>query len=144
MKILQVLVLILGLTVFANAQRAEKIFVLGGTVYDSNKALVVSAELTAKNKDGRIYKTFSNEDGIYSIKLPFGKYTLKFTKDGFKDFIVINFENFSVTEESFDVDFIVGHCADCNGDIYGERDQNELKPTVVDYKKLKNKRKNNK
>lgn len=143
MKFLHILVLIFGLSVFTNAQHSEKSFVLSGTVFDSVKAVVPSTLLIAKHKDGRVFKTVLNEEGIYSIKLPIGKYTLEFSRDGFKNYIVQNFEKLTITDEYFDVDFIVGHCSDCNGDLVGEKDENELKPTVVDYKKLKNKRKNN-
>ncbi len=143
MKILQILVLIFALSICANAQNTKKLFVLSGTVYDSVKAFVPATKLIAKHKDGRIFRAVSNDDGVYKIKLPFGNYTLKFNKDGFKNYIVNNFENFSETDENFDVDFIVGHCADCNSAIYGERDEDEEKPTVVDFKKIKNKRKNN-
>ena len=147
MKILQILALIFGLGICANAQNTEKIFVLSGTVYDSVKAVIPATKLIAKNNDGRIFRVISNDEGVYKIELPFGKYTLEFNRDGFKNYIVKNFKNLSETDEIFDVDFIVGHCADCNGAIYGERDENEEKPTIVDYKKLKNKknkRKNNK
>ena len=73
----------------------------------------------------------SNNEGVYKIELPFGKNTLEFNRDGFKTYIVKNFENFSKTDKSFDVDFIIGHCADCNGAIYGERDKNEDKPCLL-------------
>ena len=144
MKFLQILVLIFGLGICVNAQNTKKIFVLSGTIYDSVKAVVPATKLIAKNNDGQIFRVVSSDDGVYKIELPFGKYKLEFSKDGFKTYIVKNFENFYETKESFDVDFIVGHCADCNGAIYGERDENEEKPTIVDYKKIINKRKNNK
>ena len=116
--------------------------ILSGIVYDAVKAIVPATKLIAKHNDGRIFETISDDEGVYKIQLPFGKYTLEFSRNGFKNYIVENFENTFLTDESFDVDFIVGHCSDCNGAIYGERDENEEKPTVVDYKKIKNKRKN--
>ncbi len=45
MKILQILVLILGLVTFANAQKA----VLSGTVYDGNGSVVTEVKITAIN-----------------------------------------------------------------------------------------------
>jgi hypothetical protein len=142
MKFLQILVLIFASSIFANAQNTERVFILRGTIYDAMKAVVPATELIAKHKDGQIFKTISNDDGVYKIELPFGKYILKFSRNAFKDYIVNNFENFSEVSESFDIDFIEGHCADCNGAIYSEKDKNEEKPTIVDYKIIKNKRKN--
>ncbi len=132
-KVFQILFLIFVLIGFANAQDS----VLSGTVFDSTKAVVSATKIEAKNITGQVFKTISNSDGFYEITLPFGKYEIEFYRDGFKKFILKNFENSSSNKVTFNVDFLVGHCEDCNGAILGERDENETKPTIVDYAKVK-------
>jgi len=121
MKILQILVLMFGLVVFSNAQNSEKVFLLSGTVYDVNKAVIVVAKITVESENGKKFNTVSNDEGVYKLSLPFGKYTIEFQKDGFKLSRFINYENFTLTEKHFDVTLGVGRCEDCNGAIYGER-----------------------
>jgi Carboxypeptidase regulatory-like domain len=131
MKVLQILVLIFGFTVFANSQNAEKMFVLSGTVFDSEKSVVPGTEITAENEDGRKFQTTSDEKGVYKISIPFGEYTIIFHKDGFKITKVIEFENSLLPEKSFDANLEVGTCYDCNGDLYGENDSDKRNPKEV-------------
>jgi Carboxypeptidase regulatory-like domain len=133
MKNLHILFLILVLIGFANAQDS----VLSGTVFDAVKAVVPVTKIEAKNTTGQVFNTISNSDGFYEMTLPFGKYEIEFYRNGFKKFILKNFENTSTNKVKFNVDFLVGHCEDCNGAILGERDENETKPTIVDYAKVK-------
>jgi Carboxypeptidase regulatory-like domain len=134
MKVLHILILIFVLIGFANAQDS----VLSGTVFDSTKAVVPATNVEAKNTKGQVFKAISNEAGYYEITLPFGKYEIEFYRNGFKKFSLKNFENISSNKVTFNVDFLVGHCEDCNGAILGERDENETKPTILDYSKVKN------
>ncbi len=117
MKVLRILVLILGLTVFVNAQNT----VLSGTVYDINKAVVVGTEILIKDTNNKIYKTKSDDSGEYEVTLPFGDYTIEFSQTGFKILRVINLKINSETKKTFDVTLEVGRCEDCNGAIYGKR-----------------------
>jgi hypothetical protein len=73
MKLLQILVLILGFAVCANAQKA----VLSGAVYDANGSLIVGAKVIAKNEKGEMFETVTNDEGIYVLNLPFNQYNSK-------------------------------------------------------------------
>ncbi len=70
MKILQTLGLILGLAVFANAQKT----ILSGTVYDANGARIVKSKVTAVNQKGEKLETFTNDEGIYTLNLTYNPY----------------------------------------------------------------------
>ena len=69
MKILRILVLIFGLTVLANAQKA----VLSGTLYDATGAIIPKEKVTATNERGEKFEALTNDDGVYSLSLPFNK-----------------------------------------------------------------------
>lgn len=80
MRVLQILSLILGLTVFANAQTA----ILTGTVYDANGSVIVGAKITAITQiDGRLQKfeKKTDYDGVYYLYLPVSHYSSKETID---------------------------------------------------------------
>lgn len=72
MKTLQILVLILGLTVFANAQKA----ILSGTVYDQLGSIIPDAQVVVKNKNGKMFETLTDRDGKYKIDLPYTVYKM--------------------------------------------------------------------
>ncbi len=63
MKISWILVLIVGLAVFANAQKG----VLTGTVYDANGAVIVKSKVTAVNQKGEKFEATTNDEGVYSL-----------------------------------------------------------------------------
>lgn len=67
MKLLQTLVLIFGLAVFANAQKT----VLSGTVYDAVGAVIVKSKVTAVNQKGEKFETFTNGEGVYTLNLTY-------------------------------------------------------------------------
>ena len=60
MKILQNLVLIIGLAICVNAQKTT----LTGTVYDANGAVIVKSKVTAVNQKGEKFEAVTNEDGV--------------------------------------------------------------------------------
>lgn len=126
MKVLQILVLIFGLSIFTIAQDKEKLFVLSGIVYDAEKSLVPVTEITAKNKDGRKFQTFSNEKGVYRISIPFREYTVAFRKDGFKKSVYTNVENLTADEKKIDVSLEITTCYDC-GVLIAEEDKESKK-----------------
>jgi len=70
MKILQILVLIFGLVIFADALKA----VLSGTIYDANGAVIPETKITAINEKGEKFETKTNSEGIYVLNLPFNLY----------------------------------------------------------------------
>ncbi len=71
MKFLQILVLILGLVVLANAQKA----ILSGTVYDANGAVIPKTRVIATNEAGECFETLANDEGTDSLNLPFNDYS---------------------------------------------------------------------
>ncbi len=73
MKVLQVLVLIFGLSVSANAQKT----LLSGTVYDQEGAVISETKITLTNKDGKKFEALANDDGIYKIIAPAGTYLIE-------------------------------------------------------------------
>ena len=70
MKFLRILVVIVGLAVFANAQKA----ILSGTVYDANGAVIPETKIIATNDKGEKFVTLSNSEGIYMLDLPYNQY----------------------------------------------------------------------
>ncbi len=93
MKLLQVLVLIFGLVVLANAQKTS----LSGTVYDSNGAVILGTKVYATNAKGRKIETIVNTDGNYLLELPIGIYTIEFNSANFKS---VRFENYQVVNSN--------------------------------------------
>ncbi len=88
MKVLQILVLIFGLSVFANAQK----IVLSGVIYDSQGAVVVGTNVKLTNEKGESFETKSNDEGIYSINLLPEIYKVSFEQSGFRKTIINNFK----------------------------------------------------
>lgn len=70
MKILQTLVLILVLAVFANAQKT----IVTGTIYDAYGARIARSKVTAVNQKGEKFEVAANEDGDYTLNLPYNPY----------------------------------------------------------------------
>src|SRR5438045_1663733 len=105
-KVLQVLILVLNLAVFAAAQkvseRSEKT-TLGGTVFDNAGALIPQTKVTFTNQAGKVYTALTNEDGVFKIELNQGKYTIEFYKFGFKRFKIENYQLAFKSKMQFDV-----------------------------------------
>ena len=141
MKILQILILIFAFTVGVIAQKA----VLSGNVYDANGSLIVGAKVSAINEKGEKFETFTNDDGIYTLKLPYNPY-----RPGSVDFKIVNYE-IIVEKENFDESvlknfkFVPSYGGkmflDFALDVHTYKD-----PIIVDSNKINNKikRKNNK
>ena len=67
MKFFQVLVLIFGLGVFTNAQKA----ILSGTVTDKFGSVIPGAKVFALNEKGEKFETITNAEGNYVLNLLF-------------------------------------------------------------------------
>jgi len=76
MKILQILVLIAGLSFFINGQTTSKA-TLTGTVYDPTGAVIPMMKITAINERGEKFETQTNADGVYVLNLTFNLYDSK-------------------------------------------------------------------
>ena len=80
MKILQILVLIFGLTVLVNAQKA----VLSGTVYDPVGAVIPEVKVTAVDEKGEKFESVTNDDGVYALSLSYNLYDARTSSANFK------------------------------------------------------------
>ena len=89
MKLLQVLVLIVGLVVLANAQKTS----VSGTVYDSNGAVILETKVYATNAKGQKIETIVNTEGNYLLELPVGAYTIEFNATNFEK---VKLENYKI------------------------------------------------
>ncbi|MCU1289277.1 MAG: hypothetical protein JWN60_1506 [Acidobacteria bacterium] len=67
MKTLQIIVLILGFAIYANAQKS----VLGGTIYDAVGAVIPGAKVIAINTKGERFVAETNDEGVYLLNLPY-------------------------------------------------------------------------
>src|SRR5215203_4041622 len=104
MKILQILVLIVSLTVFTNAQTV----LLTGTVYDLNGAVIPGTKVTAKDKSGKTYSAIpSNDEGVYTIPLPAGVYTLEFIAANFHGFTVKEYRIYKAIKGKMSLDIVL-------------------------------------
>ncbi len=77
MKFLQILVLVLGLVIFVNAQKSA----LTGTVYDASGAVIPKAKLIAINEKGEKFETVTNDEGVYVLNLLFQSIDAKTSVD---------------------------------------------------------------
>jgi iron complex outermembrane receptor protein len=76
--------LTLSLAGYASSQTTSA--VLKGVVTDEAKAIIPGATLTLKSDGGDTRETISNDNGEFSFgEMPFGKYQLTVTKEGFSD-----------------------------------------------------------
>lgn len=71
--------------------------IIKGRVFDLEGAVVAKAEVRIISKDGRIYRTQTNDIGHYKIELPEGQYKAEFDADHFG---TTGFENLEVTSNS--------------------------------------------
>jgi hypothetical protein len=84
-KVLQVLILILGLAVFAAAQNVSGRSgrtTLTGTVYDVYGARIVKSKISAVNQKGEKFEALTDDEGVYTLNLPYNEY--KPSSVGFK------------------------------------------------------------
>src|SRR5687767_7673007 len=95
MKVLQILLLLIGLSPLLNGQSVSgysETSTLTGTVYDANGSVIVNATVVAVDQKKQRFETKTNSDGIYTLSLPFNPYT---TSPKFK---VAKFEVFVISE----------------------------------------------
>lgn len=103
MKFLQILVLILGFAIYADAQKIA----LSGVLYDANGAVIVGATVKAINKKGDGFETRSNDEGIYIINLSPEIYKISFEQPGFKKFIIDNLRIVNSTYGKINQDIVL-------------------------------------
>lgn len=65
---------------------------LSGTVYDANGAVIIGASITAIDGDNRVFKTKTNENGVYELELPFSEYDTSTTGFNSSEFKIAAYE----------------------------------------------------
>jgi hypothetical protein len=120
MKVLQILILVFTLSVFASAQKA----ILTGTVYDPSGAVIPKTKISAKNEKGVTIETETNDDGVYVLNLPclyqgIEKYEIAVEHFGFEKFVLKDFNFVSVGKMYLDIALDVrANSGPCNdGDV---------------------------
>ncbi len=105
MKVLQILVLIIGLTLAANGQKHNETAILTGIIFDQMGEVITDAKIIVINQKGKKFETVTNEKGNYEIKLPvtvykgnfditklpITKYTIRVESRGFRIFEIKEF-----------------------------------------------------
>jgi hypothetical protein len=135
MKILQILVFILGLSIAGFSQNAT----LSGSIFDSYGALIQFAEIKAKSKDNKEYSSRANENGVYELNLPVGVYTIEFKAINFEPVKLKNYRIINTYGQKmyFDISLnIVGDGTIC--ELVVQSDENSNKKTNKSSKKRKN------
>jgi hypothetical protein len=97
MKGVWILVLIFGLNIIANAQRAT----ISGQITDDYGAILPNAKVEFKDKDGKIISTKTGNKGIYRIELTSGNYTIEisfppFQKLSISDYWVVRYSKMNL------------------------------------------------
>jgi hypothetical protein len=77
MKILQILILVLGIFVVANAQKWQSLTELEGKVIDQGGAIIPLAKIVLTNSKGKKFASITDEDGEYLLRIPAGTYTVE-------------------------------------------------------------------
>jgi hypothetical protein len=105
MKILQVLILIFGLSIIVNGQKQNETAILTGSVFSQIGEVISDAKITITNEKGKRFETLTDENGNYKIelpvtvykgdfdirKLPITKYTIRIEYRGFRAFEIREF-----------------------------------------------------
>lgn len=55
-----------------------------GTIYDANGAVIVKAQVLAVNENGERFLAITDDEGIYSLSLPFNSYDSRNSSVDFK------------------------------------------------------------
>ena len=135
MKILQILVFILGLSIAGFSQNAN----LSGSIFDPYGALIQFAEIRAKSKDHKEYASRANENGVYDLNLPVGVYTIEFNAINFKPVKLNNYRVIIALGKKMHLDIslnIVGYGT--ISELVVPSDENSNKKTNKSSRKRKN------
>lgn len=109
MKILQVLVLIFGLSVFAKAQKV----VLSGTLADETGAVISNTKVIATNSERKTYQAVTNADGIFHLEIPSGVYSIDFEATGFKVYKIEKYKVAPIAKGRMNLDIVL-EVRNCN------------------------------
>lgn len=113
MKVLQILVLMFGLSVLANAQKV----VLSGKITDTNGGVIPQVKVVLiENKNS--FSTITNDDGYYSLQIPAGIYLIEFY--GVAGFLKTNVENYRVAPTKMNLDIVLEVDMESSTSVYSE------------------------
>lgn len=94
MKVLQIVILIFALNIFANAQNT----ILSGKIFDSNGAVMPGIKVVAYSQSKVRHEQLTDGNGIYTINLPVGIYNLEINKQNgnYNGFDFVSFKNYQI------------------------------------------------
>lgn len=108
-KIAMCLLVLMLVLVHQKSVQAQTTGAIGGTIVDSNGAVVPNATVSVKGESGQDFTVTTNESGIYRIPaVAVGVYTVTITSSGFKKAIVSNVKVDIGTPTTVDVNLEVG------------------------------------
>jgi hypothetical protein len=114
--------------------------VLTGAVYDWNGAVIVGAKVTAYQTNGEKYESKTNNEGIYSILLPFDVYRFEVYSPGFSTLKIEKYRIVDSTYGKMNFDFVLEVAGNSETCGYGGADcLNDLAPVEAKAAKITDK-----
>lgn len=85
----------------------ERKMLLTGAVFDTNGAVIIEAKITAYRNNGKKYESKTNDEGIYTISLPFDVYKIEVYSPGFCTSISEKYRIVDSTYGKMSLDFVL-------------------------------------
>jgi len=63
-----------------------------GVVYDDSEELIPGASVSVILSDTETYNKITSDDGTYVLSIPVGMYTITVSKEGYEDYVILDFE----------------------------------------------------
>lgn len=102
------IVLFLVSNVFGQSQETQTTMTVTGAVYDWNGSVIVNGtQVSAEDKNGKRFDAVTNDEGIYSVQLPLGVYTVQAIAPGFCPTGVRGFRVVNATHGRMSLDFVL-------------------------------------
>ncbi len=114
MRLLQIFVLVFGLVVVTNGQKAT----LSGTVADEAGGIISKVPVVASNAEKQTYKTYTDQEGVYQLDLTVGIYQIDFV--GVQGFLTTRVTNYKLAPTKMTLDIILGLDMQSKNSIYSE------------------------
>jgi len=96
MKVIFLLVTFFVLAAFMSAQQFQPLTELTGTVFDQAGAVIADVQITLSDVNGKKYAIRTNDDGLFSLKVPAGKYQVEAEYTRHKAWEPFRVENYEV------------------------------------------------
>lgn len=102
------IVLLLLSNVLGQSQQTQTAMTLTGAVYDWNGSVIVNGtKVSAEDRNGKKFDAATNNEGIYSMQLPLGVYTVEAIAPGFCPTRVRGFRVVNATHGRMSLDFVL-------------------------------------